>query len=472
MSDSELLLKPASELAKLISSRQLSPVELAAATLRQVERMQPLLNAYLDPFVDEFTAAASEAEAEITAGNYRGPMHGIPVALKDLFDVKGRVTTGGSVALQSPPASADSTVTRKLREAGALISGKTNMVEFAFGFSSVNPHKGDVKNPWNTERVAAGSSSGSAAAVATGAAAMTLGSDTGGSIRMPAAACGITGHKPTYGLVSRTGVLDLSWSSDHAGPICRTAIDCALIMNAISGYDPLDPASARQTVPDFAADLNRGLKGVRIGVPADYFFDNVDPQISKAVMRAVEDMRSEGAEVKDISIPWVNLGRAINTAVLMAEAAAAHRPLLEERGDLYSPAVRYRLEQGLKISASDYIHAQRARAKFGHQMADAMTDIDVLVTPTVPIQTPTIAETTPPPGSPYALAGGEFPNFTGVFNTTGQPSISLNCGFTEDGMPISMMISGKSFRDAQVLGVAHAYQQVTDWACRTPTVCK
>ncbi|MDA1298025.1 MAG: amidase [Chloroflexi bacterium] len=471
MSDSELLLKPVAELAVLISSRELSPVELAAATIRQIDRTQPVLNAYLERFTGEFTASARRAEQEIRSGDYRGPLHGIPVGLKDLVDARGHVTTGGSIALKAPPATADATVTRRLREAGALITGKLNMVEFAFGFSSVNPHTGDVKNPWNTERVAAGSSSGSAAAVAAGAAAMAIGSDTGGSVRMPAAACGITGLKPTYGVVSRTGVLDLSWSSDHVGPMCRTAIDCALMMNAIAGHDPLDPASSSRKMPDFTSELERGPGGIRIGVPADYFFDGVDPEISAAVMEAVNVLQSAGAVVSEIAMPWVSLGRAVNVAVLLPEAAAVHESLLAERGDLYSPAVRHRLEAGLRISAVDYIHAQRARAKFGHQMADAMRDVDVLITPTVPIQTPTLAETTPPEGSPFPPAGGEFPNFTGVFNATGQPSLSLNCGFTSDGMPVGMMISGKAFCDAQVLGIAHAYQRVTGWAGRTPPVC-
>lgn len=471
MTDQELLLKPVVELGKLIASRKLSPVELAAATVRQIERTQPILNAYLERFTNEFTTAAGVAEKEIAAGRYKGPLHGIPIGLKDLVDVEGHLTTGGSVALQAPAAEADATVTRKLREAGALITGKLNMVEFAFGFSSVNPHTGDVKNPWNVERVAAGSSSGSAAAVAVGAAAMAIGSDTGGSVRMPAAACGITGLKPTYGVVSRAGVLDLSWSSDHVGPMCRTAVDCSLMMNAIAGHDSCDPASANRNIPDFTSELDRGVDGLRIGVPADYFFDDVDPEISAAVMEAVRLLQSEGAELTEIAMPWVGLGRAINVAILIPEAAAAHQALLSERGDLYSPAVRHRLEAGLDIKAVDYIYAQRARSKFCHQMADAMRGVDILITPTVPIQTPTLAETTPPDGSPFSPSGGDFPNFTGVFNATGQPSLSLNCGFTSDGMPIGMMISGKPFFDAQVLGIAHAYQRITDWASRTPPVC-
>lgn len=469
MSASTLLLKPVTELSSLIASRELSSVELAEATLKQVDATQPLLNAYLDVFTDELIESAKAADSEIGKGNYEGPLHGIPIGLKDLIDVEGKVTTGGSAATDRIPATRDATVAERLRAAGALLIGKLNLVEFAFGFSSVNPHTGDVHNPWNLERVAAGSSSGSASAVATGAAAMALGTDTGGSVRMPAAACGITGLKPTYGLVSRHGVMDLSWSSDHVGPMCRTAADCALMMNAIAGHDPSDPASSRRPLPDFTSQLDRPLKDLRIGVPRDYFFENIDPEIESAVRSAIEYLRSEGAIVSEIPMPWVGVGRAVNVAVLLPEAAAVHRKRLDEQGDKYSPAVRHRLKAGLEVSAVDYIHAQQVRAMFGDKLARSMQDIDVLITPTVPIQTPTIAETTPPPGSSFATAGGEFPNFTGVFDATGQPSLSLNCGFTKDGMPIGMMISGKSYADALLLGVGHAYQQLTDWHCRKPT---
>lgn len=285
---------------------------------------------------------------------------------------------------------------------------------------------------------------------------------------MPASACGITGLKPTYGLVSRHGVMDLSWSSDHVGPMCRTAADCALMMNVIAGNDRLDPASSTRSIPDYTTELGRSLSGLRVGVPDDYFFDDVDPEIEKAVRSAIELLGSAGADVTGVSMPWADIGRAVNVAVLLPEAAAVHRVRLAERGDKYSPAVRHRLAAGLEISAVDYIHAQQVRSMFGDRMAKAMRDIDVLITPTVPIQTPTIAETTPAPGKPFATAGGEFPNFTGVFDATGQPSLSLNCGFTSDGMPIGMMISGKAYDDAMVLGVGDAYQRLTDWHCRPP----
>jgi aspartyl-tRNA(Asn)/glutamyl-tRNA(Gln) amidotransferase subunit A len=472
MSDTELLLQPVTELSRRIAAKKVSPVELAEATLRQAKALQPELNAYQDLYADELMAAAAQAEADIAKGRSKGPLHGIPVGLKDLVDVAGKPTLGGSVVLPKTPARRDATVAARLKAAGALITGKLNMVEFAFGFAGVNPHTGDVKNPWDEARITGGSSSGSGAAVATGMAAMAIGSDTGGSIRMPAAACGISGHKPTYGLVSREGVLDLSWSQDTVGPMCRAAADCALMMNAIAGHDPADPASSRRQVADFTAELDRGLKGLRIGVPKEFFFDDVDPEIVAAVREAVKLLGANGAKVSEVSMPWVRDGRAVNAGVLLPEAAAVHRGNMERHADRISPAVRVRLEAGLKVAAVDYIHAQRARSKFAHQMAAAMREIDLIVTPSVPVKTPTRAECTPAPGEGNAPGGGRFPTFTGVFNATGQPSLSVNCGFTRDGMPIGLMISGRPYEDAVVLGAGHAYQQITDWHGRTPPVCR
>ena len=372
MSDSDLLLQPISHLSRLIQSRSISASELANASLRQIETTEPLLNAFLEVFGAELQADARRADDEIARGAYRGPLHGIPVGLKDLIDVAGRPTTGGSAATSNSEATEDATVTRRLREAGALLAGKLNLVEFAFGFSSCNPHTGDVHNPWNLDRVAAGSSSGSAATVASGSVGFAIGTDTGGSVRMPAAACGITGLKPTYGLVSRHGVMDLSWSSDHVGPMCRTAEDCALVMDAIAGHDPLDPSSVRRNHGPFTSKLGVDLKKTRVGVPQDYFFKDVDSQIAEEVRNAIELMREHGAEIVDLEMPWVEMGRAINVGVLLPEAAAVHRDRLSRNADAYSPAVRHRLEAGLDVPAVDYIHAQRARAMFGAQMADAM----------------------------------------------------------------------------------------------------
>lgn len=455
------------ELAPLVASKELSPVELVQASIGRISELEPRLNAFLSVWDDLAMSEARVAETEITSGRYLGPLHGIPVGLKDLIDVAGTETTGGSKVLSGNIAQHDATVVEKLRVAGAIFVGKLNLVEFAFGTTGLNPSTGDVTNPWDTERVTAGSSSGSAAAVASGMIPLALGSDTGGSIRMPAALCGIAGLKPTYGRVSRAGVLDLSWSMDHVGPMTRTTEDCALMMNVLAGHDPRDPASSAEPVPDFCADLSRGLDGLRIGVPTDYFFDeSVDSEIVDAVRTAIDLLEANGAELVELSMPWVRKGRPINYGVILPEVVSVHEKLLAEHADLYTPAVRSRIQSGFNVPAIDYVRAKRAREWFNHQMAESMKRVDVLVTPSVPIQTPTIQDCTPAPGK--ITAGADLPKFTGVFDVTGQPSHSIPCGFTRDGMPIGLMITGHPFDESTVLRVGHAYEQLTDWHQRPP----
>lgn len=456
------------ELAPRIESGDLSPVDLVEAALARISQLNPDLNAFLNVWRDRALEDAHTAEKTISSGGYIGPMHGMPVGLKDLIDVAGHETTGGSKVLAGNVAETDATVVKRLKESGAILMGKLNLVEFAFGTTGLNPHTGDVKNPWDTTRITAGSSSGSAAAVASGMIPAALGTDTGGSVRMPASLCGIAGLKPTYGRVSRAGVLDLSWSMDHIGPMTRTTADCALMMNVLAGYDSRDPASSGEPVPDFTTGLSEGLEKLKIGIPTDYFFtDSVDPEIIAAVRAAIELMADNGAEIIDLPMPWVDKGRAINLGVIMPEAVAVHEKMLSEHADLYTPAVRSRIQAGFNIPAIDYVRAQRARQWFNHQMVESMDQVDVLVTPTVPVQTPTIAECTPSPGNPGS--GSELPMFTGVFDVTGQPSHSIPCGFTVAGMPIGMMITGHPFDEVAVLRVGNAYENLTDWHQRSPT---
>ncbi len=456
------------ELAPLLKSGSISPVELVQNSLGRISQLEPTLNAFLDVWDESAMNAARIAEKEISAGDYKGPLHGIPVGLKDLVDYAGTPTTGGSKVLAENIAESDATVVTKLRDSGAIFMGKLNLVEFAFGTTGLNAHTGDVKNPWDTERITAGSSSGSAAAVASGMIPVALGTDTGGSVRMPAALCGIAGLKPTYGRVSRAGVLDLSWSMDHVGPMTRTTEDCALMMNVLAGYDLRDPASSNEQVPDFATDLNKGLRGIRIGVPNDYFFDDsVDAEVKKTVKKSIELMAANGAEIVELSMPWASKARSINFGVILPESVSIHEKMINEHADLYTPAIRSRIQSGFNVSAIDYVRAQRARQWFNHQMAESMTQVDVLITPSVPIQAPTIAECTPSPGSPGK--GTELPMFTGVFDVTGQPSHSIPCGFTESGMPIGMMITGHPFDESTVLRVGHAYEQLTNWHQRSPS---
>ena len=467
-SEPDLTYKSIGELAPGIASGELSPRDLVQASLDRISQLDSSLNAFLDVWEEESLSSAIIAEKEIASGRYLGPLHGIPVGIKDLIDVQGTPTTGGSKVLSRNIAGSDATVTAKLKAAGAILIGKLNLVEFAFGTTGVNPTTGDVKNPWNTTRITAGSSSGSAAAVASGMIPAALGTDTGGSVRMPAAFCGIAGLKPTYGRVSRAGVLDLSWSMDHVGPMTRTSQDCALMMNVLAGHDSRDPASSSNPVNDFTSEIGKGLDGLKIGIPSHYFFDEfVDSEVLVSVCSAVNLLEANGAEVLELSMPWVGKGRPINFGLLLPEAVSIHEKMIAEHADLYTPAVRARVQSGFNVAAIDYVRAQRARQWFNHQMAESMSNVDILITPTVPIQAPTIGECTPSPGNPGA--GSELPMFTGVFDVTGQPSHSIPCGFTAAGMPIGMMITGHPFDESTVLRAGHAFEQLTSWHQMPPT---
>ena len=460
------------ELAPKVADGTISPVELTEIALDRIAQFNDALNAFVDVWDEESLSAARQAEAEIADGRHRGPLHGIPIALKDLVDVAGKVTTGGSRVLKNNVATKNATIADRFNDAGAITIGKTHLVEFAFGPTGVNPHMGDVHNPWDLSRITGGSSSGSGSAVAAGLVYGAIGSDTGGSIRMPASLCGIAGIKPTYGRVPRTGVLDLSWSSDHVGPMTRRTADCAHVLNAIAGHDPLDNASANVPVPDFAADLDKGLDGIRVGVPEHYFFDPdiVDPEVLTAVNAAIQLLDRNGAETIPIPMPWVGDGRAINQAIVLPEAVAVHEKLLAEHADDYTPAVRSRIQAGLAIPAIDYIRAQRARQMFAEKMAHATSHVDVIATPSIPPRAPTIAECTPSPGQVIAEKGGDVPLFTSIADVTGQPSHSVLCGFDSGGMPIGLMITGKAFDEATVLRVGHAYEELAGWHSRRPSL--
>ena len=458
------------KLAALIRNGDVSPVEVTQAAFQRIADTEPKLNAFLELFEEGAMSEARRAGDEIASGAYRGPLHGIPIGLKDLVDVAGSPTTGGSPLFQENVARTDATITRRFRNAGAVIIGKTNLVMHAMGAAGLNPYTGHPRNPWNLERCTGGSSSGSGAAVAAGCVAGAIGTDTGGSIRMPAALCGIAGLKPTYGRVSRAGVMDLSWSCDHAGPMARRVSDCAHIMNAIAGYDPRDPASADEPAEDYTLGLSRGAQGLRIGVPKDYFSgEHVDREIESAVRDAVELMAGNGAEVVELPMPFAAHGRNINMGIVMPESVAVHRENISQHPETYTNEIRARIQSAMTIAAVDYIQAQRARRWFIEKMDHAMRDVDVIFTPTVPQQTPTIEEQDKSSmGDDAPPQGGTLPIFTGVFNTTGQPSLSVPCGFTQDGMPIGLMITGRHFAEAAVLRAGHAYETLAGWHDRRP----
>ncbi len=451
-----------SDAAALVRARRVSPVELTRAMLARIERLDSQLTSYITVTAEAALAAAEQAEQAARAGEER-PLLGVPLALKDLFDTAGVRTTGGAKILAERVPQRDATAVARLRRAGAVLLGKLNMHEFAFGVSTANPHFGTCRNPWDPSRIPGGSSGGSGAALAAGLCYGSLGSDTGGSIRIPAALCGVTGLKPTYGRVSRAGVLPLSWSLDHAGPMARTVRDVALLLTVIAGHDPADPASATVPVPDFTAGLEDGVRGVRVGLPRPYFFEQLEEDVARAVEAAVDVLRTEGAEVHEVSVPHLDVAAAAFAPIISAEAAAYHQRWLRERPQDYGEDVRQRLLQGLLYPAVDYVKAQRARRRVLGGFLATLREVDVLITPTVPVTAPPIPG--PAVATPNPLTRCTFP-----LNLTGLPALSLPCGFDRQGLPVGLQIIGRPFDEATVLRVGHTYQRLTDWHTRRPPI--
>jgi len=459
------------ELAPLLRDRQVSPVELTESYLDRIARLDPQLNSYIRVMPDEARAAAREAELEIARGTWRGPLHGVPLGIKDLFDVAGVPTTMGSQILRHNVPTRDATVVERLKTAGAVILGKQNLHEFAFGITSENPHYGVVRNPWDLDRVPGGSSGGTAAAVAAGLCAAGMGSDTGASIRAPASFCGTVGLKPTYGRVSRAGALPLAWSLDHAGPLARSVADCALVLQAIAGFDSRDPGSSSEPVPDFAADLDRGVGGLRLGIPREYFFDIVEPEVRRLFDLAIAALEGLGAQVEEVSLPHVEHAQVAGNVIMSSEAAAWHATWLRERPGDYGADVLQRIRGGLLVRATEYLHSQQMRALIQQDFAAAFERVQVVLSPTVPLVAPPIGHTLEP-GGPLNVVPRSIANRTTVpCNLTGMPAISVPCGFSQpDGLPVGLQIMGPAFTEPLILRVAAAYESANDWRHQRPEV--
>jgi len=454
--------------APLLRDKELSPVELAEAYLARIERLDPTLNTYIRVLPEAALAAARQAEDDIRRGGWRGPLHGVPVGIKDLFDLAGVPTTMGSTVLRDNVPEVDATVVSHLKAAGAVILGKQNLHEFAFGITSENPHYGAVHNPWDLGRVPGGSSGGTAAAVAAGLCAAGLGSDTGASIRAPASFCGTVGLKPTYGRVSRAGALPLAWSLDHAGPLARSVADCAVMLQAIAGYDQRDAASSTEPVPDFSSRLTSGVAGLRLGIPREYFFEIIEPEVDRAVRQAISTLEQLGARVEEVSLPHVRDAQIAGNVIMSSEAAAWHHDWLRERPHEYGADVLQRIRGGLLVRATEYLHSQQMRTLIQQDFAQAFTRVDVVLGPTVPIVAPPIGRTFEP-GGPLNLPPRAIANRTTVpCNLTGMPAISVPCGFS-DGLPVGLQIMGAAFAEPLVLQVAAAYESATDWRRHRPT---
>ena len=468
MDTTEICYLSAGELSRLIQSKEISPVEVVEAHLERIGVLEPTLNSFITLLPEQARAAARQAEREIQAGQYRGPLHGIPLGLKDLYYSKGVRNTSGTRIFDEYVPDFDCTVAAKFNEAGAILMGKLNLHQLAYGPTGENLDYGHMHNPWNPENITGGSSGGSGSAAAAGQCTITMGTDTGGSVRIPGALCGLAGLKPTYGRVSRYGITVLCWTLDHPGPMTRTVEDCALVMNAIAGYDPNDPASADLPVPDYAKALTGDVRGLRVGVPKEYCEVPINPQVERAVRKAIDVLGELGATVTEVSWPMWHQSAPISTTVLMAEASAAHARLVRTRGDQLNPAVRLRIEAGFFISGPDYLQAQRARALFNRECRDLLNEVDILAGPTEPITAHKIGATSVQVGDTTMGSIPALTQQTRAYNLNGFPSITVPCGFSEDGLPMGLQLAGRPFDEETVLRAAHAYEQATDWHKRRP----
>ncbi|MFE9633532.1 amidase [Streptomyces sp. NPDC006463] len=441
--------------AEAIRTRRISPVELVDSVLERIEQVQPRLQAYAAVTADHARQAARRAADEVVTDRIRGPLHGIPAGLKDLIDVAAMATSASSRVRDGHRAAADATVAAQLSAAGAAFVGKTHTHEFAYGLTT--PQTG---NAWDRGRVAGGSSGGSAVAVAAGAATFALGTDTGGSIRVPAALNGVVGLKPTYGLVPRYGVTSLSWSLDHVGPITRTVEDAALVLASLVGHDPRDPGSVPAPAVDYRPGPGTDLTGLRVGVPGNYYFDRVDPEIETSVRRAIGRLEALGARLVEVEIPMTRYIQPTQWGLMVPEASAYHERTLRAVPDLYGADVRVLLEAGELMTAGDYLRAQRARTLIRQAWLDMLDAVDVIAAPTVPITAVEVGQTTVTWGDGTVESVSDaYVRLSAPANITGVPSLTVPVGRDSQGMPIGMQLMGKPFGEAALLRAGHAYEQ-------------
>jgi aspartyl-tRNA(Asn)/glutamyl-tRNA(Gln) amidotransferase subunit A len=449
MKDADLKRLTLANAASLIRRKEISPVELVRTTLERIENLNERMRAFITVTAEEAIDQAKAAEREIVGGD-TPPLQGIPLSIKDLFDTKGVRTTAGSKVFANRVPREDAVVVRKLREAGAVMVGKTNMHEFAFGTTTVNPHYGTARNPWDSERISGGSSGGSASSLAMSMGLGSMGSDTGGSIRIPASMCGVVGLKPTHGRVSLEGAIPLSWTFDHAGPMARTVEDIAILLKAVADHDCLK-------------DLTGEINDINVGVPLTYFYERFDPEVENALRQSLKALEKLGARLVEVDLPSAPEQRRIFDHIVGPEAYVYHEPFLKEQGELYGMDVKNRIEPGAAMHSTDYVRARRSQLVMKLECDEIFESADVIVTPTLPIPAPRIDALHKPWGADSETAIASLTRFTRPFNIVGLPTISIPCGFTTDGLPIGMQITGRAFDEATVLRVAHAYEQDAKW---------
>ncbi|ARP83162.1 amidase [Bordetella genomosp. 8] len=457
------------ETARLLRKGELSPVRIVEAALERIAAGDAVLRSFITVFDEQAMAVARASETMLRAGHDLGPLHGIPIALKDNIATAGGRTTAGSKVLADWIPTEDATIVRRLRRAGAIVLGKTNMHEFAWGGTSANPHYGNVRNPWDPARFPAGSSGGSAVAVAARFCHCAIGTDTGGSIRLPSAVNGTVGIRPTYGRVSNHGIVPLAWSMDTAGPITRTVEDCELVFDAIAGFDPRDPASVRHPVNRMSNKSDVDLRGLRVGIVPGYFFHHLQSAVENAVRGALDVLVSLGATIEDVAIASIEGNISAQLTIESAEPSTYHQRNLRERPGDYGDDVRTLLEAGEMMLATHYLQAQRYRALLRAEFLEAFERVDVFVCPTLPFTATKVGETRVviDDGEPEDMLSAIM-QFTGIASLTGFPSLNVPCGFDGDGLPVGMQIIGRPFSEAHLFRVGRAFQQATSHHERSP----
>ncbi len=469
MSDGDILELSLTDLSWLIAARKTSAVEALEATLARLRSLHGNLNAFITVCADEARTAAAKADHEIAAGNYHGPLHGVPVSIKDLFEMEGVLTTGGSKILQDWRPERDSALVEKLRAAGAVIFGKTNLDEFGHGGTSTLSYYGPVHNPWNPDRIAGGSSGGSAAAIAARIGPLSFGTETGSSVRRPASYCGIVGFKPTFGVISRHGSFRGAWSQDHVGLFCRSVRDIALALDPVAGYDARDPASVRQGTPAYAERLNENIKGLRVGV-LHKFLDGVDAPVREAFHSALKFFADAGCKIVELDVPELSYAAMTSALTSSAESAGINRRWFRERAQDYVPHVARGIAVGMAITASEYLTAQRARHRIREAVSAAYEKVDIIAAPTTARVAPPIALGVQGNGDDSRHVSYNQSNLLRFPSMLGLPGCSLPCGMHPEGLPIGLQLIGPSFADQTVLNAGAAYQNATDWHNRKPVL--
>jgi aspartyl-tRNA(Asn)/glutamyl-tRNA(Gln) amidotransferase subunit A len=458
--------------SELLRKKSTSPVELTEACLKRIEAYNPSVNAFITVTAESALASAREMQAEQSRGKWRGPLHGVPIALKDNIDTAGVRTTAASELFKDRVPAEDAEVVRRLKNAGAIILGKLNMHEFAYGPTSAVSYFGPVHNPWALDRISGGSSGGSAAAIASGMCFGTLGTDTGGSIRIPSSHCGVVGLMPTYGRVSNRGVIPMAWTLDHVGPICKTVEDAAMMLGVIAGYDDADPTTVDVAVPDYTRSFAMQVRKLRIGFPRANFFDGLDPEYAKRMNDAIEILRKLTASAIDVQLP-----QAVNAGTIWGpETYAYHAKWLTESPQKYQAATREQMIRSNEMKPDVYAQARRQVDLVRREIRKVFSSVDLLVTPTMKAPPGTIAAAISAPAAPPARgAGGEIApagglNSVGAFDVYGLPAITIPCGFTAAGLPLGIQISAAPFAESNMLALAHAYEQATEWHTRRPVL--